>query len=336
MKPRIAACILSLVVAVLPLSLGGCSNSESTDESSQIGTKQSEENCSGNSSTTFDNTSASSTENVDRTPSGNPTFLIGLDREPIYTGEITRLENTDKTSETLTEEDLFANVYCDGFTYLKEPSGVAYDSFKNPEMFDGFDFKNEIPENKNAWKRVYVGDEICGLKVKSASVHFMVNDFDEYKFPEKFLESAGTGCELEGTLEIEGFFQILPNNIQYPFQNELINFYPCEAKLPLSLPNPDKEKGIVTKLQIHTLFNHNDDFVILSENNYIELGYLGEIGCDTDGIGRGDLARARVTLGNIKLNGSGISASLEKVERLSEILAHDKDSAGGTTAAPVQ
>lgn len=274
-------------------------------------------------------------------PQGEPTFLIGLDGKPILTSEITRLENTDKTAETLTKDDLWADVYCDGFTYIKEPSGVAFNSYRNPEMFDGDDYLGERAENTNEWKRVYVGDEICGLKVKSAAANFRVNDYDndrgEWQFPERYVSLHGAGeCEFEGTVELEGFLQVFPNFVQYPDTSELVEFMPCEGKLPITPGYPDRKTGYITPLEEKNLYNHFDDFGIFGELGSIKLGYLGDQTCDMDGMGSGDIAYARVTLGNIKCAGGGISATLENVERISDILMHDEDETEYHQPAPTR
>lgn len=325
MNSKITLSALIITITALTLSLVGCNkkeNPDSTSTSNQICVTES----------TVESTQ--STESISESvPKGEPTFLIGLDGEPILTSEITRLENTSKTAETLTKDDLCADVYCEGFAYLKKPSGIAYSTYKNPEMFTDGKFTGEIPENKNPWKRVNIGDEICGLKVKSATSHFQIND-SGYTFPECYYSSLdGSQCEFEGTIEIEGFLQVLPDNIQYTAESRLVNFFPCESKLPVGVSYPDSEKGYITTLAEHSLFDHYDgDFEIVSECERVLFGTLNEMTCDMDGIGKGDIAYARVTLGNIKLTGGAVDATLEKVERISDILAHDDDitSTGGT------
>ena len=270
------------------------------------------------------------------TSEGEPTFLIGPDGNAILTSEITRLENTDKTAETLTKDDLFAHVYCDGFAYYKEPCGVGYDSYKNPELFDGYKFLGEIPENKNEWKRVNVGDEIFGLKVKSATAHFFVNDFDNYTFPERYFSNNGNGIELEGTIEVEGFLQVNNHSAFYPNTSELMWFYPSSVNLPLTPYEfyVDEEKGFTTVFNVCGLYNLGSEFVCAGEFDYFNLGYYRDAGCNMDGIGTGDIVYARVTLSNISCYGDGATATLEKVELLSDILAHVDDELGAKPFEP--
>lgn len=255
-------------------------------------------------------------------PTGEPTFFIGLDGKAVLTSEITWLDNTDKNAETLTKDDLGAVAFCDGFTYVKEPSGIAFNSYSDPEKFDGTDFLGDEAENTNEWKRVYVGDEICGLKVRSASAVFDVEDYEDARdFPGRYLSIYNVGsCELDGTIEIEGFLQVLPDSM-YPETSQLVEFFPCESKLPIMPGIPDSEKGYTTPVSRQVY----GGFGIFGEHGCMGFGHLSNITCDMDGIGRGDIAYARVTLGNIRCAGGSISATLEKVERISEILIHNED-----------
>ena len=342
MKDKFNAFKLFLVIATLPLvSLTGCSDNQGSvpnSNQSYSGSSTNSSSSKGNSESSTvkpeDNSSEDTASNI---PKGEPTFLIGLDGKAILTSEITRLEKTDKTAETLTEDDLWANVYCNGFAYYKEPCGVGYDSYKNPELFDGYDFLGEEPENKNEWKRINVGDEIYGLKVKSATAHFCVDDGENYTFPERHFRDNDNGIELEGTIEVEGFLQVNNRSVQYPENNELMWFYPSSINLPLTPSDSfvDKEKGFRTMFAVRSLFNHGSEFLYTGEFDCISLGYYSDADCEMDGIGVGDIAYVRVTLGNIRCVGSGAEASLENVELLSDILAHDKDETEKHQPAPV-
>ena len=335
MKDTFNAFIIFLVIAALPLvSLAGCSDSQSSVQNSAPTYSESSTNnlsSTGKSESSTvkpeDNSSEDTASNI---PKGEPTFLIGPDGKAILTNEITRLENTGKTAETLTEDDIGANVYCDGLAYYKEPCGVGYDTYKNPELFDGYDFLGEVPENKNEWKRVYVGDEICGMKVKAAAAHFMIDGGDA---PERHFWS-NDGIELEGTIEVEGFLQVNIRNVMYPTEDEYMWFYPSAADLPLG-PSPYFYKNRGTGFDVRGVFNHVGEFNCAGEFDKFFLGFYRDADCDMDGIGVGDVAYARVTLGNIKCVGSSAYATLEKVELLSEILAHDKDVTEKHQPAPV-
>ncbi|MBD5112239.1 MAG: hypothetical protein HDT42_06875 [Ruminococcaceae bacterium] len=284
--------ILGLAV-ILGLSLLGCSdknteisdNSQSTAENSPAESTQTE--------STEENSPAESTPTE---PEGEPTFLIGLDGKPIYTSEISRLEDTDKTAETLTKDDLWARIYCDGFVYLKEPTCHIYNSYHNPEMFDEYEFKGEIPEKQGEWKRYYVGDEICGLKIKKAASFFYINDYENYTFRERYYESYDGYSELyslEGTVTLEGFLEVNSRSLYEP-DGGLMMFYPTENKLPVFPKNPDWETGYSSSYIVETIFN--TDYRYISELGSYNLGNIKDTVCDMNGVGIGDLAFVRATL----------------------------------------
>lgn len=315
------------------MALTACGNTENPESKPENSTSESSDTATANSeSTSTEPESNSSAENVSNEPEtqiGEPTFLIGLDGKAILTSEITSLEDTDKTAETLTKDDLWAKVYCYGFAYYKEPLNIGYNNYKNPEMFDGFNFLGDIPENKNEWKRVYVGDEICGLKVKSASVNFCVNDGD-YKFPERYICANENLIAFEGTIEVEGFLEVNQNSVQYPKSNGLMWFYPTSINLPI-VPTSldlDDEKGFIRGMGITGTYCHDLDFLTFGEFGEINLGNINDAQCDMKGIGTGDIAYARVTLKDIEVGGF-VGAKLENVELLSDILAHVEDDTTG-------
>lgn len=104
---KVFAIIFSIPLIVL--IFGGCSKKTGEDSSQTASTSSSSEI-----SSVISEASSAPEESA---PTGEPTFLIGLDGRAILTSEITKLEATDKTAETLTEDDLYAEAYCDGFTY---------------------------------------------------------------------------------------------------------------------------------------------------------------------------------------------------------------------------
>ena len=272
---------------------------------------------------------------AENAPAGDPTFLIGLDGKAILTSEITRLENAEKTAETLTENDLGADVYCDGFSYYAEPSAAGYDKYHNPELFDGYKFLGEAPENVE-WKRVNVGDEICGLKVTEASAHFYVNDWD-YTVPERYFDSRDSYIRLDGTVVAEGFLQVNNRSVMYPDTDELVWFYPVKFNFPItpSASYRDDDGRYEPPFNVSDLYNQKgNDLLYASAYNYITFGTLGDIGVDPDGLGTGDIAYVRVTIGNLECHSGGISAKLENVERLSDILAHNDDDTEAHQPAP--
>jgi len=183
MKSKIAVSVLSLSIAILSLTLGGCSGGDNVTESNFSSSAiQSAEN--SNASSVGESVPpVESTPSAPVVPSGSPTIFIGLDGNPIYDSEITKLisykSDFNKEAAVITADDEYVTVLCEGFQYFKEPGGVTYNSYDNPEMFDGLEFKGELPKNKNPWKRVNVGDEICGLKLKYAVSQFVMENKPE-------------------------------------------------------------------------------------------------------------------------------------------------------------
>ncbi len=312
-----------LLIPLVALIFGGCA--DKSGESSQTAPQTSSTSSTAEISSVISETPSAPEESA---PKGEPTFLIGLDGKAIYTGEITKLERTDKTAETLTEDDLYAEIYCEGFTYVKEPAAPYYNSYKNPELFGEWEFLGGETANTNPWRRVNVGDEICGFKVKAAQAHFMTHDWD-YNFPAKYYSTGDNFVELEGTAELEGFLQITAEAALYPGTGGSVNFYPCESKLP-AMPGSnveDNNVGYKTDFSTKVVFNHTQ-IQFQSELDSFYLGKIDEIDCDLDGLRQGDVAYARVTLGDIELfcGGNG-TATVQKVELLSDILDHDDDPA---------
>lgn len=277
-----------------------------------------------------DSTNSSSVQggasNSDGITDDELTFLVGPDGKTILKSEITRLENTDKTVETLTENDWGADIYCEGFAYYKLPCGFGYDSYKNPELFDGSDFLGKIPENKNEWKRVNVGDEICGLKVVSATAHFRVRGDDFFPVPERHFYDNDMGIELEGTVEAEGFLRINNPIDDNPAISEEIWFYPSAVDLPLTptIEHYLTDEGFETRFEVRKLYELDGELFYAGEYDYIALGRYSDIDCDMDGLGVGEVAYARVTFGDIRCSGNQtVSGTLEKVELLSGVLAKE-------------
>lgn len=319
-----------LLIPLIALIFAGCvpKSSEQLSESSQTASEDA--------SSASPEASSAPEESV---PTGEPTFLIGMDGKAILTSEIKWLDNTDKTAETLTKDDLWAEAYCEGFTYLKEPAPAYYSTYKNPELFDEFKFIGEAEENKNAWRRVNVGDEICGFKVAGAAAHFVVNDWEEYKFPERYFDASQyTFCMLEGTAELEGYLQVTSEAALYSGMGGKVYFYPCESKLPIMPPCnvEDNEIGFVSRLSNGVVFN-NVDIMMFSELDCFSLGEIDKIGWDTVGLRKGDVAYARVKLDNISLScGGGGTAWLLEVELLSDVLAHNDDETERREPAPTR
>ncbi|MBD5130362.1 MAG: hypothetical protein HDT43_10660 [Ruminococcaceae bacterium] len=330
----------AIIIAALLTTLTACGdtgNSSSTTLPTYNTPSESSDNVTPSSSdneSTTQSSEESAPESAPTVPRGEPTFLIGLDGKPILTSEITSLENTDKTAETLTPEDDYALVYCEGFTYLKEPTGIAFNSYKNPELFDDCYLIDESPENTNEWKRVNVGDEICGLTVSKAIAAFEVNTSycsahfpEQYCIPKAYDEQGNimSMCEFDGSITMEGFLTINQLDL-YSDDGEMV-FTPTENKLPIILqqdPRAFDEDQVFSTRHYGTGFVGDDIYFTSNETSQITFQNFLDATCDMDGLTKGDTAYVRATFSNIKYFYTWplIEAQLDEVEVLSDILEH--------------
>ncbi|GEM_PF-6136349 len=349
MKSRITVSIFSAMIVVLSLATGGCSgdNSESTADITRSNIEQSFNSTdssyaaesSESSSESSDENSSAESEPAD--PRGEPTIFIGPDDEPIYDTEVTKIINyiseTDKKPSEITAEDEYITVFCEGFQYFKEPGNTAYNSYENPEMFDGFEFKGEMPENKNAWKSVNVGDEICGLKLKYAVSAFVMgnrteNDFDKrgtyYDIEDPYLyqyDGDKKPVEFEGSITLTGFLSSSPRSFYFP-DGGFMTFCPTENKLPVMCYNNFK-----TEPNTYSVIGENDATCTVgesliniriredSDNNQQKIEFVD--GCPDIG----DTVLVRATLSNITYSYGYYLADFSDIEILSDVLAHEDD-----------
>ncbi len=344
MKYRIAVCVSGIALSVLSVSLGGCSgnSSQSTGKDTSSIIEESSGNSpinlpnSENSKNVLENSSSLSETSSDKSdpeneqPSGTPTIFTGPDEKPVYDYEVTKITSDypdfSKTAAELTAEDEGVTIFCEGFQYFKEPGGAAYSSYENPEMFDGAEFKNEMPENKNAWKRINVGDEICGLKLKSATSAFnnySQSSFDAYQtyytcdVPDFF-----QFAEFEGSVTITGFLNSSCRSSYEPDGGKL-RLTPTENKLPV-MP-----ASFMFKIQPETYMAAQSygggEMYVVNEINEIGIDNPSEL--DLGCIGIGDTAFARLTISDIKylVGGKTVTATLDDIEILSDVLAHEDD-----------
>lgn len=302
------------ILAVLLLT--GCANGEQSSNSSST---TSSSITSPSSDISKESSSESTTSSV--IPKGEPTVFTGPDGEPIYASEITAIDGTDKTAANLTKTDYGTSVICDGFQYFTEPSGISYNNYQNSEMFDDILFKGEIPENKNSCRRLNVGDKICGLTLVSAASEFKIDDYANTPEPYYYdgLDFANDGrevAEFDGTITIEGFLGIGARS-SYDPDGGLLGFSPTESKLPVLGAAPEfyERTNLVTS-----------SLCVFSDMTSVQCGYFDDLKCDSAGLGIGDVALVRVTLSNIKYsNSQSVSAVIENIELLSDVIYHAKD-----------
>lgn len=256
-------------------------------------------------------------------PIDEPTIFMGFGNDKIMSSDVTRVSIDKKPSE-ITDEDIGAIAYCDGFCYFKEPMGVAYDSYNNPEMFDytgnqdktdGNSFNGKMLQNTNEWQRLYEGEEICGLKLKHATTQFKINAPGE-SWRVEISPEYETFISFEGQIEIEGILCVTAPNLNN--DGGWYRFYPTEDKLPI-LGASHK-----TIMDYHIAYAHETGAVhIVNEYPEIQIDKAFANYDEIDGIDIGDAVYARVTLGNIAYSSaSTVCANMDAVEILSEPIAH--------------
>ncbi len=315
MKSRIAVSVLSLSVAVLSLALGGCNGNIDNESDLSSGVSRSAEN-SGSSAITdsSDNSgnSGSSSAPEPPKPDGEPTIFTAPDGIPIYTSEITKSFDGHRRPISVNDLALDKNseIFCDGFQFFKEPLGVTYDTYHDPEMFDEFDFLGEEPVNLNPVKRLYVGEEICGLKLTKAITHF-TNQGGSVEYNNTITNWSEPIVEFEGNVTLEGFLFITqPNN--YEPDGGRLEFIPIEDKLPIL--GFDQNPG---------MWAVDGGLYVLSDFGGLALKQEKYSYTDIEGMGLGDLALAKVTISNFSYtNGGGRRATLENVEVTSDVIRH--------------
>lgn len=110
--------------------------------------------------------------------------------------------------------DAWGSVDCEGFCYLSEPIGYCFNSIDNPDLVDlsTGEINGGIMPAREI-KRYYVGDEICGLKVKSADFSLWNMYGDN--------EHGTDGCRVrndvifEGPVDLTGYLWIDDNGTAF-------------------------------------------------------------------------------------------------------------------------
>lgn len=248
-----------------------------------------------------------------RQPEGEPTFLIGLDGEPIYTSEITQMtaysleKKEEVPTDTLDPENFSA--VCEGFTYVYMPR-PSVDFMVAPELFetseDGerhYYIGEELPDSYE-FTRVNVGDEIGGLTVKAARSYFSTSGYDDC---EQYYRLGN--IEFEGDIELTGFVTVTEESPLYPENGGGIFFYPDSAssvKIPHTVFDLNFEDEYKARHYVGNSFHgwYGDGDAI----------FLGNIADIDSGLREGDLyVKVRVVVGDI-VCGDGSSAVIREIE----------------------
>lgn len=246
-------------------------------------------------------------------PDGEPTFLTGLDGEPIYTSEITQMttydieKKEDVSTYTLDPENFSA--VCEGFTYVYIPR-PSVDFMANPELFetseDGeghYYIGEELPDSYE-FTRVNVGDKINGLTVKSASSRFEPSGYDG---SEQYY--AQGNIEFEGDIELTGFVVVTEEHPLYPENGGKIFFYPDSAssvKIPSTLFDLNYEDEFKARHYVGS-----SSYGWYGDGNGLPLGNIADIDSE---LRAGDkYVKVRVIVGDIA-DGASFSAVVREIE----------------------
>ena len=223
-----------LLTTALLMVFTGCDNTEgnSDDLSGSTAPSQSE-NSMGGVPESADSSESISDVPEKQQPDGEPTILKGLDGEPIYTSEITKITAYDDEKREEVETDTIDpenfSAVCEGFTYVYMPR-PSVDFMSHPELFevneygDRYEYIGEELPDSYDFTRVNVGDEIGGLTVKAASSYFGTTGFED---SERFYLNGY--IEFEGELELTGFVIVHEEYPLYPGTGGNTIFYPDSA-----------------------------------------------------------------------------------------------------------
>ncbi len=208
-----------------------------------------------------------------------PADLYGVIGDKIEVDEITEVHKYEGDSEE------WRNAGCDGFVYLAEPTGINYNSIDNADSFNSEDnsFDGSPEESSAVYKRYKVGDEICGLTVKEASVYF-TNTEDSEQFNGQYFK--GGSVSFEGEKQLTGYLIILSEELYGIGGTGDIIFIPDNGSQTLPVLNyneSDAEKGIYSNVLSFSVtigsFSYKNEYRAVSCGNidsYESSWFLGE------------------------------------------------------------
>ncbi|MDE7362775.1 MAG: hypothetical protein K2N38_12670 [Oscillospiraceae bacterium] len=247
-------------------------------------------------------------------PDGEPTFLIGLDGEPIYTSEITQIfafdpEIGESVQVDRLDRESFSEAVCEGFTYVYTPR-PSVNFMSHPELFEASEdgeyyyyIGEELPDSYE-FTRVNVGDKIGDLTVKAASSYFAPSG---YEGSEQFYEQGN--IEFEGEVELTGFVRVTEEHPLYPENGGKIFFYPDSAssiKIPCTLFDINYEDEYMARHYVNNSF-----YGWYGDGADIFLGNIADIDSE---LREGDMyVKVRVVVGDIIVN-LGAEAVIREIE----------------------
>lgn len=211
MKKQLIALTLIFVLTLTACSKGEAVPDTETASAPSVSAEDTAELSAPESDASDDETAQADTENTENTyptaafsavpEEDYPDCLYGPGGDKISVDEITEVKYYD-----LNPAEKWDYAGCDGFTYLAEPTGISFNMDENPELLDSENFTfSGAPESSAEYKRYRVGDSICGLTVKEASVDFSTDMV--YNHREGYFK--GGTVSFDGSLELTGYLIVL-------------------------------------------------------------------------------------------------------------------------------
>lgn len=259
---------------------------------------------------------APSEPEVSAPPAADETFLVGLAGDKIRFEDISTVITSDGgecSPEELTEER-FSAVLCSGFAYIAEPQLTARNDRDNADVYDeaNMAFTDTSSAPLKNYKRLNVGDTVCGLTLREAEVNFArgaeqtvfdLNDGSQKTGAELGLpEIYFTHCsaKFDGEIEMTGYISRSTENVYNIAVGDII-FVPCdgEGNFPVMSYRLNGDDGFFHALQTYAV----SDLTWQNEFGYLYLGNEANTSADISDIpDDGTFIKARVTVDNFELN----------------------------------
>ncbi len=178
---------------------------------------------------------------------------------------------------------------CEGFAYVHD-SRINVLAVEAPDKFeDGVYTGEELPPSAE-YRRLCTGDRVGELTVRSAKTIFTSDsELAEYS---SYL--GWSSVYFNGELTITGYLSIIENPL---YQDGMVSLVPAESQLPQMFYQYAENVGV----------SHAPIFGdgYYSEAATFNLGYLGGIKADMNGLKTGDMnVKVRAVIGNVRA-GSG-------------------------------
>ncbi len=253
--------------------------------------------------TTEENSESSANSGNVTDKSKFPTDLYGLLGDNISPDEMTAVNHFGT-------EGSWSYIECHGFAYIAEPTGINYNSIDNADIFNSGDNSfTGSPDQSNAiYKRVYAGDEICGLTVETAVTSFINEDIG---LPKDCKMRYFCGCSVmfKGEKEMSGYIVILNDDEYGVGGNGDIIFIPDNNSQVLPVINYDSieqtesgEWSVTSNALEYTLIE--GDIAFKNEYGIFTLGNIEDYGDMFDGAEKNKALSVNLTVENIEMSGT--------------------------------